>query len=105
MRQAEAYRLMGNRVHVTHQLVRVDDEEDDSMRRWVTEECEPFDGWVVKVTWRCDGTYSPRYLGSDEHGDCEIPAYLSETKRTWCIEVRSTPGGKPIPVPVGGFTE
>jgi len=101
MRQHEAYRLMGKRVHVTKELVRIDDED---VRCWVAStlhSTQAFDAWIVKVTWKCDGKYEKGYVGSE--WDNDVPGYLSETKRTWCVEVRTTPGGKTVLVPMDGF--
>ena len=92
-------RLMGQRVHVTRALVR---DDDGRKRRWTSEKCKPFDGWIVKFTWKCDGTVVPS-VDSGPEWDWE-PGYFRETKRTRCVEVREQPGSRAVLVPMDGFT-
>ena len=96
MHWSDAKGMMGKYITVTKLLKRRFTKKPSSILhrvQWVESDCAPITGWVVGVTWKCNGVINYSY-------DFEFrTTRFNESSRVFCVLLKTHPRSRGLIVP------
>ena len=97
MHWSDAKGMMGKYITVTKLLKRRSTKKPSSFFlhrvQWVESDCAPITGWVVGVTWKCNGVINYSY-------DFEFrTTRFNESSRVFCVLLKTHPRSRGLIVP------